>query len=74
MNCNQNSISVHVCLLQDSAMGPLLFFIYINDIDNGIVNKVLKLADDTKLYRQVGTAEDIAKLKNDLEKLAGWSK
>jgi ribonuclease P/MRP protein subunit RPP40 len=59
---------------QDSVMGPLLFLIYINDIDNGIASKNLKFADDTKLYRQVGTAEDIAKLRNDLEKLAGWSK
>jgi ribonuclease P/MRP protein subunit RPP40 len=48
--------------------------IYINDIDNRIASKILKFADDTKLYKQVGTAEDIAKLRNDLEKLAGCSK
>jgi hypothetical protein len=28
---------------------PLLFLIYINDIDNGIASKILKFADDTKL-------------------------
>jgi hypothetical protein len=27
-----------------------------------------------KLYRQVGTADDIANLRNDLQKLVGWSK
>jgi ribonuclease P/MRP protein subunit RPP40 len=48
--------------------------IYINDIDNRIASKNLKFADDTKLYRRVGTAEDIVKLRNDQEKLAGWSK
>jgi hypothetical protein len=58
---------------QDSVLGPL-FLIYINDIDDGIVSKILKFADDTKLYGQVGTAEDIAKLTNDRERLAGWSK
>jgi ribonuclease P/MRP protein subunit RPP40 len=51
-----------------------MFLIYINDIDNGIASKILKFADDTKLYRQVETAEDIAKLRNDLERLASWSK
>jgi ribonuclease P/MRP protein subunit RPP40 len=49
-------------------------WIYINDIDNGIASKILKFADDTKLYRQVRTAEDIAKVRNDLETLVGWSK
>jgi ribonuclease P/MRP protein subunit RPP40 len=59
---------------QGSVLGPLLCLIYINDIDNGIVSKILKFADDTKLFRQVGTAEDIANLRNDLEKLMRWSK
>jgi ribonuclease P/MRP protein subunit RPP40 len=59
---------------QGSVLGPLLFLIYINNIDNGIVSKILKFADDKKLCRQVGTAEDIANLRNDLDKLVGWSK
>jgi ribonuclease P/MRP protein subunit RPP40 len=59
---------------QGNVLGPLLCLIYINDIDSGIARKILKSADDTKLFRQVGTAEDIANLRNDLEKLMGWSK
>jgi ribonuclease P/MRP protein subunit RPP40 len=61
-------------VLEGTVLGSLMFLMYVNDIDNGIASKIIKFADDTKLYRQVGTAEDIAKLMNDLERLASWSK
>jgi len=30
-------------------LGPLLFLLFINGIDSGVINKVLNFADDTKL-------------------------
>ena len=34
---------------QGSVLGPVLFLIYINYIEEGLTRKILKFADDTKL-------------------------
>ena len=34
---------------QRSVLGPILFFVYINDLEEGVTGKILKFADDTKL-------------------------
>ena len=58
---------------QGSILGPLLFLIYINDLDIGIMSSLLKFADDTKMYGRVGTTEGVEILRKDLEALNGWS-
>jgi len=59
---------------QGSILGPLLFVIFINDLDDGVINKLLKFADDTKIVSKVGTAEDVKVLQDDFYKLFQWSK
>ena len=44
-------------ILQGSVLGPILFLIYISDLDDDITSKVLKFADDTKVFRIVSDAD-----------------
>ena len=58
---------------QGSVLGPILFLIYINDLDDSITSNVRKFADDTKLFRKVNTDGDKQHLQNDLDRLVKWS-
>ena len=58
---------------QGSVLGPILFLIYINDLDDDITSKVLKFADDTKVFRKIKSDADRQHLQGDLNKLIEWS-
>ena len=48
-------------------------YIYINDLEDGISSKVVKFADDTKVFRKVTNDTDKQSLQDDLDKLVKWS-
>jgi len=58
---------------QGLVLGPILFLIYINDVDESVACKVLKFADNTKICSVVNSQEDIESLHNDLKNLVKWS-
>ena len=58
---------------QGSVLGPILFLVYINDLEEGVTGKILKFADDTKLLRKTKEIGDKQKLQDDIDKLVKWS-
>ena len=58
---------------QGSVLGPILFLIYINDLEEGVTGNILKFADDTKLFRKVKEFGDKQKLQDYIDKLVKWS-
>ena len=59
---------------QGSVLGPLLFLIFIDDIDELVMSKCSKFADDTKLFNQVVNLEDRSIIQSDVDKLDSCGK
>ena len=58
---------------QGSVLGPVLFLIFINDLDLGVTGDILKFADDTKLLGRVENEAGSVSLQDDLNRLMNWS-
>ena len=60
---------------QGSVLGPVLFLIFINDLDNGATENqvVRKFADDTKVSQVIEGPDDAEELQGTLDRLCQWA-
>ena len=56
-----------------SVLGPLLFTIFIGNIDEEVLFEISKFADDTKIASRVNTLNDIRSMQRTLDKLVPWA-
>ncbi len=60
---------------QGSLLGPLIFVIFINDMDDMVsqINTLKKFANDTKLGKTVQTEQDREEFQEALDQLCAWA-
>ena len=58
---------------QGSVLGPALFVIYINILDN-IASDGFMFADDTKIFKMIASRNDAIIPQSDMHKLEDWSR
>ena len=70
-----NSCIVKSGVPQGSILGPLLFVLFINSMQDYIspVTKIALYADDTKIWRYIHSPIDHQILQNDIDTLYEWS-
>jgi ribonuclease P/MRP protein subunit RPP40 len=65
--------SVTSSVPQGSALGPVLFLVYINDLCSNLTCDSYLFADDTKIAHQMKDDNDCAKLQDNIDTLHRWS-
>ena len=71
--CNSEWGQVIRGVPQGSVLRPLLFLIYIDDLDSGTSSDISKFANDTKIGRIIGSDSDAITLQVYLDRMNEWT-
>ena len=67
-------VAVISSVLQGSVLGGILFSIFVNDIDDAVLDALMrKFADDTKMAMMIRNAEDAYRMQANLDSLYKWA-
>ena len=59
---------------QGTVLGPILFLIFINDIEHCINDSIIRcFADDTRVSKSISCENDVSALQSDLNSVMQWS-
>lgn len=72
-SCKSSTSPVSSGIPQGSVLGPTLFLIFINDIEDGIKSTMRLFADDSKLFNLASSEDETSIIQEDTDKLSLWS-
>lgn len=72
-SASSESFKANSGVLQGSHLGPLIFILTINDVDQVISSSYISIyADDMKIYRVISSPHDCISLQRDLDNFGEW--
>ena len=75
LTSSSNYVLVTSRVPQGTVLGPLMFLLYINDINKNITSSKLGLfADDCVIYKTIYSKDDSIALQNNLSALSDWAR